>query len=288
MNNAELWNLPDWRVPEQYPTIESYKGDPDPKKADQGSLGASSFTPHLKISHGVWRWEFLRRLDEYRSCWKSKHEEKLSEEDEETALEQFGLVELYDPCLTSFGCQSQKGELEGTNGDTQVQQGNGVDRLTYRELQKSKQSEHLVKFIEENSFAEPEWTDLHEELIAFPFTKSAKELQLKAVVSSSLIAVIDPLRALNSQFTQIKSEINQLKSDLDIGANINDRSEKYTFYLRLLDFKDSGLENRCLADVAKEQGWPKSMHSDGEISHQHINELISTAKINQIKITANV
>jgi hypothetical protein len=53
MNNAELWNLPDWRVTEQYPTVESYKGDQAPDKCGKGSQVVFSLTPHLKISYGV-------------------------------------------------------------------------------------------------------------------------------------------------------------------------------------------------------------------------------------------
>lgn len=287
MNNAELWNLPDWQVPEQYPTIESYKGDPDPKKADQGSLDVSLLTPHLKISHGVWRWEFLRRLDEYRRIWGLKHNGKLSEEDEKTALGQFGLVELYGPRLTSYGCQLPKREIEDNSGDTQGQQSEGIDWQTFKETKKSAQSELMVKFIEENSFAVPEWTDLHEELIAIPNSRSAEELQLKASRNGSLIAAIDPLRPLSTQFAQITSEINQFKSEMDIGKDSRDSSKKYTLYLRLLDFKASEMKNKCLYDVAKEQCWPIALDSEKIISHTHIHSRIIAAKNFQSQITGN-
>jgi hypothetical protein len=44
LNSKNPWNLPDWRIPEQYPSVES-------------------------TSDGAWRWEFLRRHRYYRSVW---------------------------------------------------------------------------------------------------------------------------------------------------------------------------------------------------------------------------
>gem|GEM_PF-5443187 len=180
-----------------------------------------------------------------------------------------------------------KREIEDGSGDTQGQQVEGIDWQTYKETKKSNQSERFVKFIEENSFAEPEWTDLHEELIAFPLTNSAKKLQLIASHNGSLIAAINPLHSLDSQFDKIKSEINQLKTAMDIGSGFRDSSKKYRFYLRLLDFKGSGMKNKCLFDVVKEEPLIITLDSEKVISHKHIHSRITAAKNFQNQITGN-
>ncbi|TBU81202.1 hypothetical protein DNK06_08820 [Pseudomonas daroniae] len=234
------WNTPDWRFIDTYPR-------------------------HKWPSE--WRWEFLRRLPEYRDDWLTRDSTMQLAQGEYCDQMRLEYEEAHPPVPEGYASFRDAMGEQGFSADGKHEERWGLRALF---------PPYLLRLPDEAWKEKQESTSFysHDALVTF----GSLELNERVLPEHKILIKFDLRESIDDQLLRAKNLLKELQKESEIVVgNRRLTPDEMLRYLRVLDAKESGVKNREIGEALR----PPHI---GEEAAKEAKRLFRTAKGVQLKL----